>query len=75
MCLENFSSQKVERHNKPEIEVIFLLNTILLSFLIKCFVLSDQCRMFKGFRSYLGQRTGYWLGSKIRLKSHIKVRV
>ena len=21
MCLENFSSQKVERHNKPEIEV------------------------------------------------------
>jgi hypothetical protein len=24
MCLENFSSQKVERHNKPEIEVSFL---------------------------------------------------
>ena len=23
MCLENFSSQKVERHNKPEIEVNF----------------------------------------------------
>ena len=22
MCLENFSSQKVERHNKPEIEVL-----------------------------------------------------
>jgi hypothetical protein len=21
MCLENFSSQKVERHNKPEIEI------------------------------------------------------
>ncbi len=21
MCLENFSSQKVERHNKPEVEV------------------------------------------------------
>ena len=24
MCLENFSSQKVERHNKPEIEASFL---------------------------------------------------
>ena len=25
MCLENFSSQKVERHNKPEIEVGHLI--------------------------------------------------
>ena len=26
MCLENFSSQKVERHNKPEIEVSGVAN-------------------------------------------------
>ena len=35
MCLENFSSQKVERHNKPEIEVKesmeLLLNPVIIS--------------------------------------------
>ena len=35
MCLENFSSQKVERHNKPEIEVKesleVLLNPVIIS--------------------------------------------
>jgi len=35
MCLENFSSQKVERHNKPEIEVQespeLLLNPVIVS--------------------------------------------
>ncbi len=35
MCLENFSSQKVERHNKPEIEVKespeLLLNPVVIS--------------------------------------------
>ena len=35
MCLENFSSQKVERHNKPEIEVKespeLLLNPVTIS--------------------------------------------
>merc|ERR1711981_681817 len=35
MCLENFSSQKVERHNKPEIEVQespgLLLNPVIIS--------------------------------------------
>ena len=30
MCLENFSSQKVERHNKPEIEVSDLFKQSLL---------------------------------------------
>ena len=35
MCLENFSSQKVERHNKPEIEIQespeLLLNPVIVS--------------------------------------------
>ena len=35
MCVENFSSQKVERHNKPEIEVRespeMLLNPVVIS--------------------------------------------
>jgi hypothetical protein len=35
MCLENFSSQKVERHNKPEIEIQesseLLLNPVVVS--------------------------------------------
>jgi len=35
MCLENFSSQKVERHNKPEIEIQespeLLLNPVVIS--------------------------------------------
>ena len=35
MCVENFSSQKVERHNKPEIEVKespeLLLNPVIIS--------------------------------------------
>merc|ERR1712173_154995 len=35
MCLENFSSQKVERHNKPEIEIQespeLLLNPVIIS--------------------------------------------
>ena len=35
MCVENFSSQKVERHNKPEIEVQespeLLLNPVIIS--------------------------------------------
>ena len=35
MCLENFSSQKVERHNKPQIEVResaeMLLNPVIIS--------------------------------------------
>ena len=35
MCLENFSSQKVERHNKPEIEIResqeLLLNPVIVS--------------------------------------------
>ena len=35
MCLENFSSQKVERHNKPQIEVKesaeMLLNPVIIS--------------------------------------------
>ena len=35
MCLENFSSQKVERHNKPEIEIQespeVLLNPVIIS--------------------------------------------
>ena len=35
MCLENFSSQKVERHNKPEIEIResqeLLLNPVVVS--------------------------------------------
>lgn len=35
ICLENFSSQKVERHNKPEIEVRespeLLLNPVIVS--------------------------------------------
>jgi hypothetical protein len=35
MCLENFASQKVERHNKPEIEVKespeLLLNPVIIS--------------------------------------------
>lgn len=29
MCLENFSSQIVERHNKPEVEVRCVLNQTL----------------------------------------------
>ena len=35
MCLENFSSQKVERHNKPEIEIQespeLILNRVIVS--------------------------------------------
>lgn len=35
ICLENFSSQKVERHNKPEVEVRespeLLLNKVVIS--------------------------------------------
>ena len=35
MCVENFSSQKVERHNKPEIEVRespeMMLNPVVIS--------------------------------------------
>merc|ERR1712241_974850 len=42
MCLENFSSQKVERHNKPEIEVKesteLLLNPVIISRKEKVFI-------------------------------------
>ncbi len=35
LCIQNFASQKIERHNKPEVEVRFdkelLLNPILIS--------------------------------------------
>ena len=29
MCLDNFSSQVVERHNKPEVEVRYSINEIM----------------------------------------------
>merc|ERR1712156_1074575 len=42
MCVENFSSQKVERHNKPEIEVKesteLLLNPVIISRKEKVFI-------------------------------------
>merc|ERR1711976_273042 len=48
MCLENFSSQKVERHNKPEIEVKesteLLLNPVIISRIEK-----ELCHKFTGF--------------------------
>ena len=30
MCLENFSSQVVERHNKPEVEVRYVFGCIVI---------------------------------------------
>ena len=55
MCLENFSSQKVERHNKPEIEVSCSNNLChICKMIISRFKNPQSCSLI--LLSFLGMR-------------------